>query len=764
MKKLQILIVLITLVGVLPSLLQYGTTLMVGDFSGQEIPFIVETKRMFSSGVPFWSWRHSIGDSFIPSYSFYTLTSPFVWINCLFPYKYLYFSITLTFFLKMMSLGAVAYLYFRKMSLGKDLSVLGSLMFTFSSFTVSNLTYYHFVEPMIVFVILLIAIERFLREERHAMTVLALSSFLVCFVNFYFAFGSLLFALIYTLFRMTSDEISVSARKVMMGVGSVLLGVMLSSIILLPTVMHLYGNPRMALRHSSILEQILRAFERTRTLFQPKILESPNPFLFFQTWGSNAANVPVVGFVMAAVYIWREKGWLKWLTLTSLAIFVTPLNGIFTGFTDPTYSRWAYALVLMLILCSLKALDGGLVLGKKVVWSYFVLALLVVLGNYVISLLSFHHAGIPIGDIREGFVKNAIIVGILLLSLALLEFYRRKQTLKRLQNCVIILSIVYIPMVFLMRSETFFRPLGKLQFCNEKLYLLDSDNCNSGENFRYRTDYVTKGDGNTYLNLSLITSRPALTSYSSVHNEVVERLFNSVSREYKKNGLRVKVDTNAVSYDALMSVKDIVVYRDSLRKEYAPRALGARILANEKYAEYANRYYIPMGFCYDTYIDEAVLDSLLENNSPVDIPLQMLSNLAVSKSDIPLVSKYLKKSTYTENLSVDSLHRERSKHVCSYFEGDTRGFKAKIEMDRDNLVFFSVPADKGFTATVDGETTRIYNVNLGLSAVVVPMGKHDVEFSFMPAGLPEGASLSAVAMLLLVALFVYERKQTAPSS
>jgi len=213
-----------------------------------------------------------------------------------------------------------------------------------------------------------------------------------------------------------------------------------------------------------------------------------------------------------------------------------------------------------------------------------------------------------------------------------------------------------------------------------------------------------------------------------------------------------------------MSVKYIVVYRDSLRKEYAPRALGARILANEKYAEYANRYYIPMGFCYDTYIDEAVLDSLLENNSPVDIPLQMLSNLAVSKSDIPLVSKYLKKSTYTENLSVDSLHRERSKHVCSYFEGDTRGFKAKIEMDRDNLVFFSVPADKGFTATVDGETTRIYNVNLGLSAVVVPMGKHDVEFSFMPAGLPEGASLSAVAMLLLVALFVYERKQTAPSS
>lgn len=763
MKKLQILIVLITFVGVLPSLLQYGTTLMVGDFSWQEIPFIMETKRMFSSGVPFWSWRHSIGDSFIPSYSFYTLTSPFVWINCLFPYKYLYFSITLTFFLKMMSLGAVAYLYFRKMSLGKDLSVLGSLMFTFSSFTVSNLYYYHFVEPMIVFVILLIAIERFLREERYAMTVLSLSSFLVCFVNFYFAFGSLLFALIYTLFRMTSDEISVSARKVMMGVGSVLLGVMLSSIVLLPTVFHLSGSPRMSTKHNSIVQSLFLSFDRARTLFHPKVSEYRNPFFYFQSFGSNAANVPVVGFVMAAVYIWREKGWLKWLTLTSLAIFVTPLNGIFTGFADPTYSRWAYALVLMLILCSLKALDGGMVLEKKVVWSYFALALLVVLGNYGVSLFMYYHIGSSIEYTNEIIERNTAIGAMLFFSLLLLEFYRRHQTLARLQSCVVILSLVYMPIVFFVGSDASYRLADNSKMCFVKKYLLESDTYNPDAHFKYRTDCVTRG-GNTYSNLSLLTSRPSLTSFSSVQNNVVERLFKSVDKDYKQGKVIVAVDTNAVSYDALMSVKYIVVYRDSLRKEYAPRALGARILANEKYAEYANRYYIPMGFCYDTYIDEAVLDSLLENNSPVDIPLQMLSNLAVSKSDIPLVSKYLKKSTYTENLSVDSLHRERSKHVCSYFEGDTRGFKAKIEMDRDNLVFFSVPADKGFTATVDGETTRIYNVNLGLSAVVVPMGKHDVEFSFMPAGLPEGASLSAVAMLLLVALFVYERKQTAPSS
>lgn len=760
MKKLQILIVIITFVGVLPSLLQYGTSLMVGDFSGQQIPFIMETKRMLSSGVPFWSWRHSIGDSFIPSYSFYTLTSPFVWINCLFPYKYLYFSITLTLLLKMMCLGAVGYLYFRKMSLGKDLSVVGSLMFTFSSFTISNLTYYHFVEPMIAFVVLLIAIERFLREERHAMTFLALSSFIVCFVNFYFAFGSLLFALMYTLFRISSAEISVSVRKVIKGVGSVLMGVMLSSIVLLPTVMYLSESPRIAVTHPSIMEFGLRAFERARTLFQPKIMESENPLLFFQTWGSNAANVPVVGFLIAAVYIWRKKGWLKWLTLTSLIIFLTPLNGIFTGFTDHAYSRWAYALTLMLILSSLKAIDCGMVLGKKTVWAYIALAVLVVLGNYGVSILAYHHVGTPIECSYLAIATNAIIIVALLFSLMLLEYYRRHQTLSCLLRCVIILSLVYMPMVFFVRSESFSRQVGKIQFCYEKIYLLDSDNFNSGEKFKHRTDYVTMGNGNTYLNLPLLTSRPGLTSYSSVHNSVSTRLFMSVERKYNKRGLRVEVDTNAVSYDALMSVRDVVIYRDSLRTEYVPRALGGKKHSCEKYDEYTNRYYIPMGFCYDSYIDEAVIDSLLENDAPVDIPLQLLANLTVNKNDMPEVKKYLRQGKYTEQLSIDSLHHVRSKHTCHYFEGDSKGFTAKIQMDRDNLVFFSVPADNGFTAKVDGNESQIYKVNLGLSAVVVPKGTHQVTFSYIPPGFPEGVCLSVVALLLLLVLFAYELRHT----
>ena len=150
MKKLCILIVLITIVGILPSLLQYGCFVLATDMAAQEVPFIIETKRMLMSGYPFWSWNHFLGDNFIGSYSFYTLTSPFVWINCLFPDQWMLYGITFTLMLKMLCTGLACYCFLRKMSVSTESSIIGSLMYTFSSYAVSNLFYYHFLDLGIV--------------------------------------------------------------------------------------------------------------------------------------------------------------------------------------------------------------------------------------------------------------------------------------------------------------------------------------------------------------------------------------------------------------------------------------------------------------------------------------------------------------------------------------------------------------------------------------------------------------------------------------
>ena len=80
-------------------------------------------------------------------------------------------------------------------------------------------------------------------------------------------------------------------------------------------------------------------------------------------------------------------------------------------------------------------------------------------------------------------------------------------------------------------------------------------------------------------------------------------------------------------------------------------------------------------------------------------------------------------------------------------------------MDKDNFVFFSVPADPGFKAYVDKNEAKIYNVNLGMSAIFVPKGKHNIRFDYFPPGLKEGSWVTSFALVLLFFLFVYERIQ-----
>ncbi len=184
----NILIVIIATIGMIPGLFPTGGCIMTyQDITTQMLPFVYETKRMLASGVPFWSWNTFFGDNFLASYAYYTVFNPFTWINCLFPYKYLFQGFTIVLYLKFLVCGYVAQAYLRKMGFDERLSLIGCLLYTFSSWAITDLYYYMFLEPMILFPLLLIFVERFLRKEKHWCSGLVMATFVVVAVNYYFA-------------------------------------------------------------------------------------------------------------------------------------------------------------------------------------------------------------------------------------------------------------------------------------------------------------------------------------------------------------------------------------------------------------------------------------------------------------------------------------------------------------------------------------------------------------------------------------------------
>ena len=68
--------------------------------------------------------------------------------------------------------------------------------------------------------------------------------------------------------------------------------------------------------------------------------------------------------------------------------------------------------------------------------------------------------------------------------------------------------------------------------------------------------------------------------------------------------------------------------------------------------------------------------------------------------------------------------------------------------DQDELVFFSVPYDDGFTATINGSPAAIEKVDNGLMAVYVPAGENEIEFIYHTPGLHTSAVVSAIAIVV----------------
>ena len=87
----------------------------------------------------------------------------------------------------------------------------------------------------------------------------------------------------------------------------------------------------------------------------------------------------------------------------------------------------------------------------------------------------------------------------------------------------------------------------------------------------------------------------------------------------------------------------------------------------------------------------------------------------------------------------------RAAGVAAFTATDT-GFTAKTAYDTDELVFFSVPYDDGFSATVNGEPAAIEKVDDGLMAVYVPAGENEIEFTYHTPGLKVSACVSAAAI------------------
>ena len=175
------------------------------------------------------------------------------------------------------------------------------------------------------------------------------------------------------------------------------------------------------------------------------------------------------------------------------------------------------------------------------------------------------------------------------------------------------------------------------------------------------------------------------------------------------------------------------------------------------YNIYENKYFVPMGFCYDKFV---TYDSLSAINASRSSNILMR---ALAFEDLSLTEKY---DLQLEMLSDDDLYDfsyeryikdciDRGNMASYYFNQTDDGFDCKIKMDKANLVFFSVPYDEGFTAYVNGVETEIEKVSYGMCAVYAPAGDNEITFIYKTPYLGLSAALSAMGVAIWAGYVVW---------
>lgn len=724
MRKLLFLILSTLALALLPVMAIRGDLWLSSDFLHQEVSFILETKRMLATGAPWWSWNTYLGSDFIGSYSFYTLTSPFVWINCLFPESLLEVSLAITFVLKFLCLGALSWRYLRKMGVSRQNSAFGAYLFTFSSFSIASLYYYHFYEPIMVFVLLLLALERLLRRERWAMTGVALAAFAVTFVNFYFAVGSFFAALIYVIFRAFSGEVEFNGRVALKGVGAVLVGIVMCSFLLVPVYYQMLITTRADAQSAFDTTAMLNLLERLRTVLMPKIVEGTTVFVPGGSASySNEACIALLGLSLSLIYAWRHRDWLSVLFMALLVLYLTPLNGIFTLFTNPLYTRWAYFLTLVIVLCSVRVLDEQRDVSRGVM-GYVVLASVVVLA-FVVKVLINNGMHLP-------GVRFVALVALFYAGMAALMLWARgKMSLRWIKVAAVVCTVAQM-WLFLMNLGT-----------DSLWYKSLQTNVEKGDGVvTCRSDF--RG-GNSFLtyNAGLLRNHASVEGYQSVITTGVDSLYKTATRDFwAKNKLRANVHQD--EFDALLSVKTI----------YDIDSLG-------NVAKRDAEHFIPMGFAYDSYLSRSEFNKLM-GDTAVNLPLAMLASVVIEDAQVETLRGLLKHGEAQASSGMDSVVAQRQQFVATHFKGTSRGFEAQVSLPAEKVMFFSVPYSDGFTATIDGKETPIYKANLCMMALRVPRGEHAIVLDYFPVGLKAGLWLSLLGVVLLLVLMWRDKKASEP--
>lgn len=782
------------------------------DMYHQYAPFFSEFRhKLAEGGSLLYSWDIGLGVNFAALYAYY-LASPLNWLLILCPGKYVIEFMTAAIVLKIGLAGLSFTWYLRKRSGVPDFGAcFFGIFYALSGYMAAYSWNIMWLDCIVLFPLILLGLEQLVREKKGLLYCISLA--LSILSNYYISIMICMFMVIYFAVLMVLDWENFKdgwGKCIGLFAGCSLLAGGLAAVVLLPEIFALQSTasgemsfPQTVESYFSIVDMLARHIGNVQV--EIGLEHWPNIYC-----GTAVLMLFLLYLVCRNISL-REKAVYCSLLLFFLASFsVNVLNFIWHGFHYPNSlpARQSFIYIALMLTVCFQAYRNLDRFSDRSILAAFLGAV-----SFVLLSQKFRE-----GDEAYHFAVFYGAVFFLAVYAGLMILYRRRGQGERGRKRAALAALLTLFTVCVEAAVnttcTSVTTTSRTAYTadNEAVETLAASLKGSADFYRIeKTDQRTKNDG-AWMHF------PSVSLFSSMAHADVTEFIKSLGCEGSTNAYSITGSTPFV--DCLLSVKYAFYPREQSmdRLEYVQDYQGTYLYANryalplgfmipdimknEWHLNMANPADVQNSLCSLFDAPDVLQEETGLGNGPslIYTPEEAGEYYAfVSNKQVKSVS--LKKGE--EKDTFDNINRGYLIEVGMVEAGETLAFqneegnedlgirlyryneaglehvyrklaespltlsvweddrlKGTVDAGMGGTLFTSIPYDKGWTVTVDGQERQPQELFGAFLGIELEPGSHVIECSYMPEGLKEGMMISLLcAAVLAAAVFISRRRR-----
>jgi uncharacterized membrane protein YfhO len=737
----------------LPTWIQNYAFVYGGDLKPQHFQFYTEFRSLMSNFIhnrelPFYSWDIFLGNNFYASKAYYIMGDIYAYISLLFNTHFYNIFIIQT-FIKLSVSYITFYFLSRTYKFSYKVSMIIALCYSLSSWVIFFIGQPMFVSFYSFMPLYFLGIELYIRKKNY--TIFLISSALCLFTNYYLFFAISMFSPIYYLSRYyiinsSFKNIFTNTTKL---IALYLIGVSITAVLILPAGLYIAGNDRVGeIGFILFFDKIQIYFHQLQAFLVPSQLIIYQDFNIFESgkhvtrelcmWAGSITALLVPQFLSDKNLNYRKT--MKIVYLIFIVLLIVPTGSmLMLGFSS--YSlRWVVLIIFTNLLVSGRYLNDFSKINYKNLKITIFVFMIILLLNYPVTLVAKGEFSLFITNINSYFISLIFLIYFLLLYILI------KNKKEKAINIIIIMTVFELLVTnfiafgvyrkeFNTSWDNVYRVTHTLQTNENDLnnYLNSLDEDNYGEYYRVYIPRVELYWDYSH-NQSVFSQLNGVMTYDSTYAPSFIKMKEIAPqvKDFKSEWIFTIEDQILLDFT---NVKYAIVTDSSQLPD------GDYSLIDDKYLYsllvYENNDYRKLGMTYDSIIKYS---SISKDGSDVS---ELLNNVVAFDKDYSEISKLMgnKKSTL-ENIQYESNH-----------------LYGTINSEDSNFMVLTLPYDKGWSISINGEKVKTYSVNAGMMGFEINKGYNEVYMSFIPYGFKTGLIISIIAVLISVLLIVKEKRK-----